>query len=183
MTHTLALESKPAAADAAGGNLLTWILAWSELTAFGALLLAFVVASLLDPAAFTSGRANLHTLLPLTNTLILLCSGWAAAKAATQLIQQRQSLWLVAAAAGGLLFFSLKLLEYRAEGVSLLAEDAFTQLYLLITGFHALHVLFGSLVLGIVALRPNRENVHLITTLWHVIDLVWLVVFPVIYLL
>ncbi len=53
---------------------------------------------------------------------------------------------------------------------------------MLLTGFHLMHVLFGSVVLALVAWRPTRSNVLLITTLWHAIDLVWLVMFPVLYL-
>ena len=51
-----------------------------------------------------------------------------------------------------------------------------------LTGFHLLHVAFGAIILLLVALRPARENVTLIATLWHVIDLVWLVIFPILYL-
>ncbi|OKP72984.1 NorE accessory protein for nitric oxide reductase, partial [Ensifer adhaerens] len=52
----------------------------------------------------------------------------------------------------------------------------------LVTGFHLLHVVFGAFVLIIVAWRPKPGNVELITTLWHVIDLVWIVMFPLVYL-
>jgi nitric oxide reductase NorE protein len=57
-----------------------------------------------------------------------------------------------------------------------------TELYFLVTGFHLLHVVFGAAILFLVAWRPSRGNVVMIATLWHAIDLVWLVMFPIVYL-
>jgi nitric oxide reductase NorE protein len=169
--------------DTDNGDLLVWILAWSELVAFGALLTAFVVASMLHPATFAAGKARLHHTLPVVNTVVLLASGWFAARSGEQNTTSRRRLMLLAAALGGIVFVGLKCVEYAFEGASLLAGDPFSQLYLLITGFHLTHVAFGSMILILVSVFPTRENVHLISTLWHVIDIVWLVMFPVIYLL
>ena len=169
--------------DTDSGDLLVWILAWSELVAFGALLAAFVVASALQPETFAAGKARLHHILPVVNTIVLLASGWFAARAAEQSAVSGRRLMLLVAALGGVVFAGLKCLEYVFEGASLLSGDPFSQLYLLITGFHLTHVAFGSMILVLVAVFPTRENIHLITTLWHVIDIVWLVMFPVIYLL
>nr|WP_082929713.1 MULTISPECIES: cytochrome c oxidase subunit 3 [unclassified Rhizobium] len=164
-------------------DLMVWILAWSELAAFAAMMMGFVIASWFQPELFAAGKARLHHEIALANTVVLLVSGWCAALAArsVNLRQQRQALF--ASAAGGILFVALKLYEYQVEGASLLAEDSFWQLYVLITGFHLVHVLFGSLVLALMARFPSPQNIHLVTTLWHVIDIVWLVMFPVVYLL
>ena len=164
-------------------DLLVWILAWSELVAFAALLTGFVVASWFQPEVFAAGKARLHHDIALANTVILLVSGWFAALAPRSGSVGRQRLAVLAAATGGILFVAVKLYEYRAEGASQLAVDVFSQLYVLITGFHLAHVLFGALVLALTARFPSPENIHLMTTLWHVIDIVWLVMFPVIYLL
>ncbi|KWV60245.1 NorE accessory protein for nitric oxide reductase [Rhizobium altiplani] len=170
-------------AEPGSGDLLVWILAWSELAAFGALLAAFVIASWISPEDFLAGRARLDTTIPIANTVVLLASGWFAAMAARQTRLLGRRLLLLAAAAGGFLFTALKVHEYGQEGASLLSNDAFSTLYVLITGFHLAHVLFGSCVLALIARFPSRENVHLMTTLWHVIDIVWLVMFPLVYLL
>ncbi|ANL24163.1 nitric oxide reductase (cytochrome c) subunit E (plasmid) [Rhizobium sp. N113] len=164
-------------------DLMVWILAWSELAAFAAMMMGFVIASWFQPELFAAGKARLHHEIALANTVVLLVSGWCAALAArsVNLRQQRQALF--ASAASGILFVALKLYEYQVEGASLLAEDSFWQLYVLITGFHLVHVLFGSLVLALMARFPSPQNIHLVTTLWHVIDIVWLVMFPVVYLL
>ncbi len=164
------------------GDLLVWILAWSELAAFGALFTAFIAAGWIHPADFAAGRAHLHQDIPVLNTMVLLTSGWFAASATSASSRSRR-LQLFAAAASGLLFVVIKLYEYRVEGISIVTTDTFTQLYLLLTGFHLAHVLFGSLILLIVGVFPNRQNIHLICTLWHVIDIVWLVMLPVVYLI
>ncbi|MDR9808469.1 cytochrome c oxidase subunit 3 [Rhizobium hidalgonense] len=183
MTSTDIAQGTHSEAASSGGDLLVWILAWSELAAFGALLTGYVVASWMHPDQFADGKATLHQSIALVNTVILLTSGWLAVKAATCSRKRGQRLTLIAAAGGGLLFVALKLYEYSLEGVSLVAIDAFSQLYLLITGFHLAHVLFGSLLLVLIARFPSPQNIHLMTTLWHVIDIVWLVMFPVVYLL
>ena len=183
MTSTDFIQGADGETASDSGDLLVWILAWSELAAFGALLTAYVVASWIRPDDFAKGAATLHQAIALTNTIILLTSGWFAVKAANCENRRSQRLKLLAAAGGGFLFVALKLYEYRLEGASLLATDTFSQLYLLITGFHMAHVLFGSLLLVLVARLPSPQNVHLITTLWHVIDIVWLVMLPVVYLL
>ncbi|MDM9623424.1 NorE accessory protein for nitric oxide reductase [Rhizobium sp. AC44/96] len=167
----------------AGDDLLVWILAWSELAAFGALLIAFVVVSWLHPEEVAAGRARMTLVVPAVNTAVLLLSGWAAAIAATPLPLIKRRIALGAASAGGLLFVALKLYEYSLEGASLLSDDAISTLYVLMTGFHLVHVLFGSLVLALLARFPSPQNVHLMTTLWHVIDIVWLVMFPIVYLI
>ena len=61
-------------------------------------------------------------------------------------------------------------------------EGRLPELYLLITGFHLAHVLFVALLLLAVAWRPARREVATVATIWHLIDLVWLLILPVVYL-
>ncbi|NTZ92544.1 cytochrome c oxidase subunit 3 [Agrobacterium tumefaciens] len=167
------------------GNLLLWILVWSELAAFGALTGAFIIAFALNPDAFAAARQHLQPQLAGLNTLILLASGWQAAVAAsrhTALPGKRRA--LVLAGLLGFAFVGVKLHEYSTEiaFASDPAYGAFFELYFLLTGFHLLHVIFVAILLFIVACWPKNENITLVTTLWHVIDLVWIVIFPVVYL-
>jgi len=55
-------------------------------------------------------------------------------------------------------------------------------LYALITGFHAAHVVFGVALLTLVATRPKPQHVEPSIAFWHMVDLVWVLVFPVLYL-
>ena len=165
-----------------GDSLLLWILVWSELAVFGALLVAFMVMTLLDGAAAGLLRSHLHPGLAALNTVLLVLSGWQAALAVRgDATAARRPLSL--AAVFGLAFVAVKLGEYAVEIGSGIGEAGrLAELYFLITGFHLLHVLFGAGVLLLVAWRPSRSNVVTIATLWHAIDLVWLVMFPIVYL-
>lgn len=161
-------------------SLLLWILVWSELAAFGALLVAFLVMTVLDTQGAALLRAHLHPGLAALNTVLLVFSGWQAALAVRGNAVRRP---LAIAALCGLAFVAVKAVEYTIEIHSGIGEAGrITELYFLITGFHLLHVLFGAGILLLVAWRPVRGNVVMIATLWHAIDLVWLVMFPIVYL-
>ncbi len=180
--HVLPIENPEDQASA--DELLLWVLVWSELAAFGILLAGFLVVGILQADAFTAARSHLNPLLAGINTLVLLTSGWQAARAARPVAStsaRRRA--LVLAAVFGLGFVAIKLFEYSTEvGAAGLPQfGAFFELYFLITGFHLLHVGFGSAILLLVAWR-QPGNIVLITTLWHVIDLVWIVMFPLVYL-
>lgn len=98
------------------GNLLLWILVWSELAAFGALIGAFIITFALNPEEFAAARLHLQPQLAGLNTLILLASGWLAAVAAsrhTALPGKRRA--LVLAGLLGYAFVGVKLYEYSTE--------------------------------------------------------------------
>lgn len=174
------LQAAEPAASEAGIELLLWILIWSELVVFGALLGAFLLFGALDSPA----RAVLHGALDLplaaTATAVLLGSGFFAARAAFG----RKPRWnLVAAALGGFAFGALKLIAFGHElpvldGI----EGRLPELYWLITGFHLAHVLFVALLLLAAAWRPAPRRTATVATVWHLVDLVWLLILPVIYL-
>lgn len=168
-----------------GSDLLLWVLVWSELIAFGALLCGFLVMSALYPESFSIAKLHLSGRLASLNTIVLLASGWLAALAASSNASAtRQRAGLLSAAALGLLFVAIKVLEYRSEW-KFTGDDtfhSFFELYFLITGFHLAHVAFIAGLFVLVARKPDRSNIVILTTLWHVIDLVWLVMFPLIYL-
>lgn len=167
-----------------GGDLVLWILVWSELAAFGVLLSGFLVTSLLHPESFALARLHLDGRLASINTLVLITSGWLAAEAARAASERVRRLTLVLSAVLGLGFAALKIVEYQGElrFVGDATFNAFFELYFLITGFHLAHVVFIALLMLLIARRPVPSNVALVATVWHVIDIVWLVIFPVVYL-
>jgi len=85
----------------------------------------------------------------------------------------------------GCMFLWVKYLEYAekyAQGIGL-ETNTFYTLYFLLTGFHAFHVVFGIIILIIVGWKNNNENLEIGATFWHMVDLIWIILFPLIYLL
>lgn len=170
------------------GDLMMWILIISELVVFGAGLLAFMAVRLTDPAGFSAAQGHLDATAAGINTIVLVTSGWLAALAqragdARQVARAR--LCLAAAAALGVLFLWIKGQEYAAKsalGIDFETHPFFTFYYLL-TGFHALHVVAGIVILGLVAWKATPRNLEVGIAFWHMVDLVWVLLFPIIYLL
>jgi nitric oxide reductase NorE protein len=169
------------------GDPMIWVLIFSELAAFGLFLGAFTVARAIHPAVFAAGQAGLDSHLAGLNTVVLVTSGWAAARAAkaARASEKRTSRrWLASAMALGSLFVALKLVEYGGEigrGIGLETSPFFT-LYFLLTGFHLLHVCLGIVILAVVCRRAEASGVETGTAFWHMVDLVWIVMFPTLYL-
>jgi nitric oxide reductase NorE protein len=166
------------------GHPMMWVLIFSEMVAFGLMLVGFSVARLLNHTTFAAGQARLDPLLGGANTLVLVTSGWLAARAALTARRPHRRLLLLGALSLGLVFVALKLVEYAEviEAGAGLDTDPFSTLYFLITGFHLLHVVLGVVILAVVAWRAQRDAVEIGTSFWHMIDLVWLVMYPIIYI-
>jgi nitric oxide reductase NorE protein len=166
---------------------MIWVLIFSELVAFGLFVGTFAIARAVHPAMFASGQASLDSGLAGINTIVLVSSGWAAARgtAAARAGSKRASRhWLLGAMALGGLFITIKLVEYAGEigqGIGLETSPFFT-LYFLLTGFHLLHVGLGIVILAVVCRRAEPVGVETGAAFWHMVDLVWIVMFPILYL-
>ena len=169
------------------GDLMIWVLIVSELAVFGAGLLAFLVVRLLDPTGFAEAQDQLHRVGAGVNTVVLITSGWLAAHASAAVMAGRLTAarWTLAGAASlGLVFLAVKSTEFAslaAIGISTDTHPLFTFYYLL-TGFHAAHVLAGVVILGIIAWRPTPDVAENGVAFWHMVDLAWVILFPVLYL-
>ncbi|SFP13308.1 nitric oxide reductase NorE protein [Bradyrhizobium sp. Ghvi] len=168
------------------GHPMIWVLIFSELVAFGLFLGAFMVARAIHPAVFAAGQATLNSRLAGFNTLVLVTSGWAAARGTAARDSHRRTArgWLFGAMALGSLFIGIKLFEYAGEialGNGLETSPFFT-LYFLLTGFHLLHVGLGIVILAVVSRSASLTGVETGAALWHMVDLLWIVMFPIIYL-
>ncbi|MDO6966878.1 cytochrome c oxidase subunit 3 [Rhizobium alvei] len=170
--------------DEGSGDLVLWILVWSELAAFGLLLSGFLIMSFLHPDSFSLAKLHLDGRLASLNTLVLITSGWLAAEAARARTEKLGRFALIGASLLGFAFLGIKFVEYQAEWRFLgdATLQPFFELYFLITGFHLAHVAFLALIMLLIARKPEQTNVTLVTTIWHVIDIVWLVIFPIVYL-
>ena len=169
------------------GELMIWILILSELAVFGAGLLALLAVRLTDPAGFSEAQGHLHRLGAAINTVVLVSSGYLAARAAADAGTRpgRARGLLILAAGLGAVFLVVKASEYSdlfAQGIGTETHAFFTFSYLL-TGFHAAHVLAGMILLLATAIRPAPRPVGVAAAFWHMVDLVWVLLVPVVYLL
>ena len=170
------------------GELIMWILIASEVLIFGAGISVMAVLRLTDPEGFAAAQAMLDGRAAALNTLVLVTSGWFAARAerAARAGAHGAARWgLLLAALGGVAFLVIKALEYAHDiqaGIGMDTHVFFTFYYLL-TGFHAAHVLAGVFVLALVGLRARPDGVQAGVMFWHMVDLVWVLILPPIYLL
>ena len=178
------------------GEAGIWVLIGGDLLMFGVFFLTFIYYRSLDPAAYDGSQRLLDEALGLTNTLILLTSSWFVAMAA-RIVRgpaPRRAVPLIGVAMGlGLAFLIVKGFEYHdklAHGVTVLTSE-FMMFYFMFTGIHAVHVVIGLGVLAYlasVARRPVVEAAGLRAfeggaAFWHLVDLLWVVLFALLYLL
>lgn len=190
MTENVTEDLNPPSSvlDDLPGDLVMWILIVSELAVFGTGLLAFLAVRLGDPEGFATSQDQLHRVSAGINTVVLVTSGWFAARAAQSAHEGRSGPTRLNLALGGLLglvFLILKGLEYAdaaAKGLGTETHPFFT-FYWLLTGFHAAHVVAGIVIMALVAIRTRADQVEDGMLFWHMVDLVWVILFPVIYLL
>lgn len=184
----------PCAAAAPGapaglpGELVLWVLIVSELAVFAAALLILLALRLRDPAGFAAAQDQLHRLSAGINTVVLVSSGYAAARAAAAAAGDRRPAargWLAGTILLGAVFLGLKGIEYAdaiTRGLGM-ETHVFYTFYWLLTLFHAAHVVAGMVILGLVGLGARPQPVEAGVQFWHMVDLVWVILFPVMYLL
>lgn len=170
------------------GEFMMWVLIASELLIFGAGLLACLGVRIANPAQFAADQALLNQTAAAVNTLVLVTSGFCAAAAVRARTAGRRGTarrWLLAAGSLGIMFLAVKAFEYwskAALGIGIETSPFFT-FYFLITGFHALHVVAGVALLALVSWADSVRNMEAAVAFWHLVDLVWVLLFPIIYVL
>lgn len=167
------------------GNPMIWILIIGEFAVFGALLIGFSAARTLDPATFAASQSHLHRLLGGLNTLVLVTSGFLVAAAIWRRREGRSSrLLLIGGMLLGVAFLAIKGIEYGQLFMAGFDIDTntFFQLYFLITGFHAAHIVLGLAIFGVVFFADSVENLETGAAFWHMVDMIWVMIYPIIYL-
>lgn len=178
------------------GDIAIWLFILTELIVFGLLFVSLEVAWRDAPQVFADGARTLHVAAGFANTLILITGSFFVALAVRAIRQGRTRLCpllLLAGVATGGLFAVIKVAEYQMliEGGYWLGTSSFYSFYFLTTAFHLLHVLIAMLVLLITAVRcafgaygaDNPTGVETVASFWHMVDLVWIVLFPLLYIL
>lgn len=175
---------------------MIWIFSLSEIFVFLCAVAAFLYQKNVEPELFLESRLKLNQLYATLNTLLLITSSFFVVKAvdAYDLSSKRKTLSnLAISIILGITFLGVKFLEYNEKISSnyTLGSNTFFDYYWMLTAFHALHVFFGIIILFTLFIFAYKEikfkeedlNFHTGANYWHLCDLVWLIIFPVLYLL
>lgn len=172
------------------GKLGLWWLLASEIVIFGGLLGSYIMHRIGHPEwAHSAVHTNLWA--GTTNTTILLTSSLFAVlahHAAEQGDGKKAAKFLLGTAAGACCFLVVKSLEWSneiAHGFTITASP-FWSFYYTAAGIHGLHVIIGTIIMLIIAWDANQNKelhrVELIGLYWHFVDLVWIFLFPLLYI-
>jgi len=175
------------------GGILLWIIIYLELITFGIALIAMVYYGKEEPSLFHNSRLMLNSTYGMVNTIFLLTSGFFMASAVNELkanALQKSKTYLLITILFGFLFLVLKSIEYTGkldEGLDMSYNSFFT-FYWSLTLFHVIHVIVGLVILisvyyGLKKPKTTIEDVEAGAAFWHMCDLIWLLLFPVIYLI
>jgi heme/copper-type cytochrome/quinol oxidase subunit 3 len=173
------------------GRLAVWWVIASEIVIFGGLLGSYIMFRL-SHDAFAEHAAHTNTWIGAGNTLVLLTSSLFAVlghKAADAGDGPKAARFLYLTALGGLIFAVIKFgFEWPHEiGLGFtISSNTFWSFYYTAAGIHAAHVVAGVVIMLIIAPRAKRNldlhRVELIGLYWHFVDVVWIFLFPLLYI-
>jgi cytochrome c oxidase subunit 3 len=192
--------------DPIANKIGMWLFLFTEVLLFGAMFIAFAVYLTLYRVAFEDGSSHLDKPIGAVNTAILLTSSLTMALAIAALTRDRKRLALGLLALTllcALTFLGIKAVEWGHKfehdiyprSATMLAkpegEQVFYGLYFTMTGLHALHVAAGAVVILAAMALVHRERIRSgrisflenVGLYWHLVDLVWIFLFPLFYLI
>lgn len=184
-----------------------WVFLATEVLFFGGMLAGYIVYRAQFPETFAVASRRTDLALGAVNTAVLIASSLTMALAVHEAGRGRRGrgvLFLAATAALGAVFLSIKVTEYghkiherlfpgadfRYAGPDPLRAKLFFAFYFVLTGFHALHLGVGIGLVGWVAAGAARGRygpeyftpVEGVGLYWHFVDVVWIFLFPLLYL-
>jgi cytochrome c oxidase subunit 3 len=179
------------------GKIGIWLFLASEVMLFGALFASYIMLRV-GAVSWPPGATYLNIPLATTNTVVLISSSitvvlaWAAA---ARRDKGKFNLYMGLTILAGFIFLGIKYVEYEAKFHHgyLPHTNTFLAIYFTLTGLHGLHVIGGMIVNGYL-LGPgsklyHTDPVHFTNRVenaglfWHLVDLVWIFLFPILYLL
>jgi nitric oxide reductase NorE protein len=177
------------------GGILMWIIIFLELITFGMAIVSFVYFGKQNSELYHQSRLQLNSTFGVLNTVFLLTSGYFMANAVHQFKEnniQKSSFYFKLTMLGGFLFILLKSIEYyhKIEAGISLDTNIFFSFYWMLTGFHVIHIIIGLVILSLTNYGMNKKNsettiedIEACGAFWHLCDLIWLLLFPVLYLI
>ncbi len=178
------------------GDFAIWFFIFAELLVFGIAFISYAVARVQNVDMFNQFQLTLNRELGAANTLLLITASYFVVRAihAIRLDDVKGCIrWLYASLGCGGGFLLLKSVEYNdkfSEGINL-GTNTFYMFYLSLTMFHFLHVILGMIILFAVAIKAQRGGysaqshigVETGASYWHMVDLVWIILFPLVYII
>jgi nitric oxide reductase NorE protein len=185
---------QPAAGGHVPGESSMWFFVIGDLLIFGVYFVGYMYFRGQNPDLFLAGQAQLNLDIGAVNTIVLLTSSLfvALGTAAARLGNQAESLrrfWI--ALAFGAAFPILKMFEWIPEISRGLTpgKDLFFMYYYVMTGMHLCHVALGLVIMCFIIRNvktfqaPKMSFVETGATYWHMVDVLWLVLFALLYLM
>ena len=184
-----------------------WLFLITEVLFFGGLFLAYTLYRIWYPVAWAEASRELDIVLGAFNTAVLIGSSLTMAFAvrAAQTGKQRATVvWILLTMALGLVFLIVKYFEYKEkfehhhvpgpnfafEGPQAGPAQIYFSLYFLLTGLHATHMIIGFFIMSVIAWMAHKKRftpewytpVEISGLYWHFVDIVWIFLFPLLYL-
>ncbi len=182
------------------GDFAVWIIIYIELLTFGLFFIGYIYSRRGDIELFNASQLLLDQRAGFTNTIILITSSYFVVKAIkiiktinTQEAFNKASNWLLGAIGLSGIFLILKMTEFVGkyqEGINL-STNSFFMFYFLLTMFHFMHVILGMIILFNLYqktkiggyTKTNHIGLESGAAYWHMVDLLWIVLFPLIYII
>ncbi len=178
------------------GDLAIWFFIFAELLAFGVFFVAYAFARAHNVELFNESQQHLNRVSGAINTLVLITSSYFMVRAVAAIKQGLSTAcarWIAAAIGFGGIFLIIKLFEFHekfAAGIAL-STNTFYMFYLSLTIFHFMHVILGMVILAAVMLKArkggyspdNHTGVETGASYWHMVDLLWIILFPLVYVI
>ena len=170
-----------------------WFFVLFESLVFTAYFCVYLYFRTQDERAFLEAQSALNLPLGIVDTIVLLTSSWAIARCVQEARAGRypaaRQLALTTIGLGAA-FFALKLVEWvnLIRGGHTFTSSDFMQHFFFLTGMHAIHLLIGFVALGILVQqlsdpqRRSQETIETCSTYWHTVDLYWVLIFAVLYI-
>lgn len=185
-----------------------WIFLLTEILLFGGLFGFYVFYRAWNPEMFVNAHVHLNRVLGGTNTVVLIISSLTIALAirSIQLNDKQKTMrYLLATILLAAVFLVIKYFEYEHKfhlgqlpgkyytypGIEGTNPHIFFSVYFAMTGLHGLHVIFGILAIGWVLWRTKKGEfsseyytpVEMVGLYWHLVDIIWIFLFPLLYLI
>jgi len=197
----LAVSPSPPSAPAAHalrlpGDLAIWVFILAELLVFAVFFAAYSFARAGNVELFNAAQTTVNRTAGAVNTIFLITASWFVARSVDKARHDRIASavrWLAAGILCGGGFVVVKLIEYAEKigaGINL-STNTFYMFYLSLTFFHFMHVILGMVILVAVLLKLRRggygshdcNGFETGAVYWHMVDLVWIVLFPLVYVM